>query len=575
MATYTYRALSSERAVRMLQLEELNSENISTVRCSLIEVDLDELGLTYQAFCYTGDDDPVPLNYYFTFPTLLWVDAICINQNDHKERMQQVALMREIFGRASQVVAWLGRASEHTVPAFRLLFGLADLYDTDADIAGQYVSHVVRHESFQGHWVALGELLDREWWRRVWVIQEITLARKAVLLCGPYAADWERVRKATAGFNSCMLYMGEILEATVPYGQPRRFSPFRRGAAGMRVFRQLRFEKWERPYLSTAKPPSKGAFLCLLDIATDYQSKDKRDKVYAILGLSEELNGRQPLCADYTKSVCEVYMETARLIFEDMGCLEFLNQVEKNRDLSGVDPVLPSWVPDWAVPSNQQSCLRGGLHRPKLAPLDTGKARDGMEKFSFTCGSTARCDFCFNTKTITVEGFVVGTIGEVHQRYIDVDPDIRFEGHKRFCKRITWGYPRASEVFERHSYWLGWLGFQSSFPPPRITVGIDERRRSVRQWAINTTRCFKVTRGKSCLLACSDGLVQPGDFVCALFGGNMPYILRPKGDSWLFIGQWQVIVPINLIVLPKDMMNGKIMEYFRAGHLTKQEFVIK
>jgi hypothetical protein len=294
MATYTYRALSSKRAVRMIQLEELNSENIPTVRCSLIEVNLDEPGLTYQALsyawgeetpsshiltngkrlavtanledalrhlrtnrlyccnracsCYSDDDDLVPLNYNFTFPTLLWVDAICINQQDHKERMQQVASMREIFGRASQVVAWLGGASEHTVPAFRLLFGLTSFYDWDADISSQYLSHLVRHESFKGHWLALSEFLEREWWNRVWIIQEITLARKAVLLCGPYAADWEHVLKAVAYFRICTIYMIEMLEAITPNGQLQHFISFIRATRRMEIPLSLRFEIWNRPY---------------------------------------------------------------------------------------------------------------------------------------------------------------------------------------------------------------------------------------------------------------------------------------------------------------------------------------
>jgi len=202
----------------------------------------------------------------------------------------------------------------------------------------------------------------------------------------------------------------------------------------METLRLLRFEKWERPYLPTAQTPCGDTFIGLLILAKDYQSKDERDKVYGILSLSEEIDGRRPLCADYDKPVYQVYMDTARLIFEDMGCLEFLNHVEKNRDLSSVDSVLPSWTPDWTVPSSQQSLLRGSSHQSKRLPQDTRRVRGRMGKFLFTRGSTARCDFCFKTKTITVEGFVVGTIREVHRRFRDVDPNIRFENVKRFVK---------------------------------------------------------------------------------------------------------------------------------------------
>jgi hypothetical protein len=231
-------------------------------------------------------------------------------------------------------------------------------------------------------------------------------------------------------------------------------------------------------------------------------------------------------------------MEVASLIFEHMGCLDFLDHVEKNRDLSSIDSALPSWVPDWTVPSNRKSSLQGGRYGSEGLP----------QKLLFTCGSTARCDFCFNTKTITVDGFVVGKIAELHLRFIDADPGIRIENARIYGKRIGWNYPSASEEFERHSYWLGWLGFQSSFPHPQITVGIDKHRQPTRPEAIDTTRYFAIKVGASRYLACSDGLVQPGDSVCALFGGNMPYILRPKGNSWLFIGQWQVIFTISMLI---------------------------
>jgi len=570
----------------MVQIEELNPENISMVRCSLKEVTLDDPGLEYQALsyvwgeetpssqiladdktlavtanledalrhlrtnrlyccdrlcsCYSDDADPVPLNYEFTFPTLLWIDAICINQKDNEERTQQVALMREIFSRASQVVAWLGSASEHTVPAFRLLFGLACLYDCETDIAEEYVSHLVRHESFQGHWLALGELLEREWWKRAWIIQEITLASQALLVCGPYATDWERVRKATATFNSCTTYMDEILEATVSSGQPEHFFSFRGGAARMTLLRLLRFEKWERPYLPAAQTSREQAFTNLLIMAKNYQSKYKVDKVYAVLGLSEELDGRQPLRADYTRSVCNVYMETARIIFENLGCLEFLNCVEKKRGISSHNSGLPSWTPDWTVPSSQDSVLPGGRHLAKWSSQNA-RSHAHMEEFSFTSGSIARCDFSFDAKTITVNGFVVGTIRETHRRFYDVEPNIRFENVKRFVKRIVWSPPSESETLERHSYWLRWLGFQSSFPRTQTIEASDERRHPDRAEAMDTTKCFAINGEKSRYLACSDGSIQPGDVVCALFGGNMPYVLRQKGASWLFISQWRVI----------------------------------
>ena len=41
----------------------------------------------------------------------LWVDAICINQQDDNERNQQVALMGQIYSVAQHTVIYLGQSS--------------------------------------------------------------------------------------------------------------------------------------------------------------------------------------------------------------------------------------------------------------------------------------------------------------------------------------------------------------------------------------------------------------------------------------------------------------------------------
>lgn len=42
----------------------------------------------------------------------MWIDAICINQNDYQERGHQIAHMRSIYHRASRVMIWLGEADD-------------------------------------------------------------------------------------------------------------------------------------------------------------------------------------------------------------------------------------------------------------------------------------------------------------------------------------------------------------------------------------------------------------------------------------------------------------------------------
>ena len=54
-------------------------------------------------------------------PRVLWVDAVCINQNDEDEKSEQVSKMREIYGGATKVYAWLGEADREIDCVFAVL----------------------------------------------------------------------------------------------------------------------------------------------------------------------------------------------------------------------------------------------------------------------------------------------------------------------------------------------------------------------------------------------------------------------------------------------------------------------
>ncbi|KAF2144480.1 uncharacterized protein K452DRAFT_198659, partial [Aplosporella prunicola CBS 121167] len=115
-------------------------------------------------------------------PRMLWIDALCINQDDDAERAQQVAIMGSIYLDATQVVVWLGKGDVHSKTCFRF-FRLAK---------GFVETGNSRHKSLQeisqrgGLPVAgsLRALLQRSWFNRTWVIQEVILNHNVVVLCG-------------------------------------------------------------------------------------------------------------------------------------------------------------------------------------------------------------------------------------------------------------------------------------------------------------------------------------------------------------------------------------------------------
>ncbi|KAI2472341.1 heterokaryon incompatibility protein-domain-containing protein [Annulohypoxylon bovei var. microspora] len=99
----------------------------------------------------------------------LWVDAICINQNDNVEKSIQVRCMDQTYRDAVCVSVWLGPIPSPPVfltqPATRLLMG-----PLRGDVVGG-------HDST---W----ELANRPYWSRVWVIQEFLLGKDVEIWYG-------------------------------------------------------------------------------------------------------------------------------------------------------------------------------------------------------------------------------------------------------------------------------------------------------------------------------------------------------------------------------------------------------
>jgi hypothetical protein len=124
----------------------------------------------------------------------IWIDAICINQADHEEKMMQIREMNRVYKQAKRVWIWLG-ISQHqeSIPdAIRFL----------GNIAEYKKSH--RHEKFDDMKkrldletvqiplkVALHHIVHNEWFNRLWVIQEASLAQEPSFLCGDIECSWE------------------------------------------------------------------------------------------------------------------------------------------------------------------------------------------------------------------------------------------------------------------------------------------------------------------------------------------------------------------------------------------------
>jgi hypothetical protein len=121
---------------------------------------------------------------------VLWVDAICINQDDISERNHQVAQMGGIYSMASTVRVWLGPGDADSSAAFRWLH--------DEDNENKRWCPLVRHSSVIAGNIEekvrnVSSLFGREYWTRLWIVQEFLAAHTIVLHCGKDSIEWDSV----------------------------------------------------------------------------------------------------------------------------------------------------------------------------------------------------------------------------------------------------------------------------------------------------------------------------------------------------------------------------------------------
>lgn len=117
----------------------------------------------------------------------IWVDAICINQQDDREKSEQVGLMDKTYSNAQMVSLWLGLVS---LPKSTLIQGLSPSQEELNDDQGD----IFEDEPFDWY-DQLDNLLNRPYWSRFWVIQEFLLAREIHYHCGNNITNSEHLYK--------------------------------------------------------------------------------------------------------------------------------------------------------------------------------------------------------------------------------------------------------------------------------------------------------------------------------------------------------------------------------------------
>ncbi|KAI0440447.1 heterokaryon incompatibility protein-domain-containing protein [Xylaria telfairii] len=326
----------------------------------------------------------------------VWIDAICVNQDDLVERSSQVLLMPQIYSNATYVIVWLGESPRC------LTRTLSDVRETTEDIG----SHIVNPNAIHyGATRVISQLLSQPWWTRVWVVQELMLAKKAVIRCDRDEITWE---------HFCLLVDKCV---SVPY--------FRTKHSNYEDFQALRTLREERLSLASSssrketsspgglKPQSNNSY-DLLTMIYHFRAREATnalDKVFAFQGLTGDTSGISSegvdshlldqilVYPDYTRRDSSLSIELAKAHIRSTKTLSIiaLAEVARQTDPQKPDNTNSNWekyVPSWCPAFMNKESVRQGL---QLRPLWSGLPQSDDHGFSASDRITVR-DSNFDSK---------------------------------------------------------------------------------------------------------------------------------------------------------------------------------
>jgi hypothetical protein len=298
----------------------------------------------------------------------LWVDALCINQEDKKEKAHQISKMQEIYNNATNVCIWLGPATLTSEVALPFVKEVLNLEQFDA---------LIKDGSSRHKWHALANLMRNRWFSRRWVIQELTLARNATVHCGATAVHWNDFADAVALFVTKLDKIKELFPQSRQHGTGSdTLDDIRVLGANVLVHTSN--------YLFRKSPDGEilerlRTMETLMSTLLPFEATDPKDTIYAVLSLAKDEPGHK-IIPDYSKDLAEVCTDFIKSCVESSGSLDIIcrHWAPIKKDFGHPKySNFPSWIP----------CISGSAFG---APEDALNGRANGDSF---VGDPGRCNY--------------------------------------------------------------------------------------------------------------------------------------------------------------------------------------
>ena len=506
---------------------------------------------------------------------VLWADAISINQGSNREKSHYVPLMWKVFSEATRVVVWLGHSThEEAYPATHSLQIIADACrehekspEFDPDGSLPYSSLRLPSETYDAiTWKELQQFFLVPWFERVWCVQEIQLARDAVVLWGQEETSHSNIR--LSGLWITQRRARNVFNKLGPYQNIR----------------------WNNAMAMFGPNQQQESIMWTLDEYRRFKATDQRDKVYGLMNLMSP-KARGLLKVDYEQTVAETFAHTAFAAIKEMSDLSVLSFVSHLSEYDGEDEYR-SWAPRWDSERkiNQLplfTSIRTEISASKGLPIThseypkyNGSLQVRGLLFDRVTSVKDVMYFIRDEVSPQIREFLDERLGEKSSEASRSEPAIQ-----ALARTLTAGFTKPSgkpytavlgelSAKERETYYGGFIGCLAKnaplihkkvfpdFTTESIVMEEDRRYAELMSIACDKRRLFFTETGAYGL---GPACLREGDVFVVLFGGDTLYALRPKGNGeFLFLGQAYI----------DELADGKLVDEMRAGRIREEEFCL-
>ena len=471
---------------------------------------------------------------------LLWIDAICINQNNIPERNSQVLTMDLIYKNAQEVRVWLGPSSEESdrgMQGIQYFYSrMLEIFHEEKARHGQFDVREFLHgldrctpASLNLHlnhygvpetelWKDIVHLFERDWWQRAWVVQEATCPVETVFQCGSHQFDW----KVLAIF---LIIVVEFFT----HEEKRAKELTSIVTAGI---------KFHLVELGRKNLEQEITLLEVLDLLRFQKCRDPRDKVYAARGIAADVGPTQ-LLPQYQSSIQMVYTDVVRFLIDNSPLhrrLDFLGYAPgpMMRKTVSFTSAIPSWLPDWTCTTNLNP----------FGKVFGDGSEAGRQVYNASKGRIPEISLSQDGLVATIKGLYVDRISSGRNPWYDDASELLNINEEWVPKNLEDPYPAGGNVRDA---WLHTLtadvllsrghpiergvGMQWPINDDHLTAKdpIEARKHGV---IINSVKCA-INRRQ--LIYTDHGYMglapwdaEVGDWICLFFGSQVLYVL--KGD---------------------------------------------